>query len=211
MSYILEQSRRNDRERELKNLRKQVKDLEIELKGRCHRRYHKDSSDDPNYTGVESSHGGGLRRSRDKSHETMGCCHESPYRDRHRHHNAMLDTISWVLRRAARSPFSDKIELTKMPRHFTHPPFTIYDVKTDLVEHVSHYIQMMSLYSQNNILMCKVFPSNLEPTTMRWFNGLRKGFIHKFLGVDVGVQGAIHNVQRGSSTDRCIVVYEDEE
>ena len=54
-------------------------------------------------------------------------------------------------------------------------PFTIYDGKNDLVEHVSHYIQMMSLYSHNDGLMRKVFPFSLGLTTMRWFNGLRKG------------------------------------
>jgi len=48
------------------------------------------------------------------------------------------------------------------------------------MEHVSHYIQMMSLHTHNNALMCKVFPSSLKPTALRWFNGLRKGFIHSF-------------------------------
>ena len=33
MFYIFEQSRLNDRERELENLQKQVKDLEIKLRG----------------------------------------------------------------------------------------------------------------------------------------------------------------------------------
>ncbi|XP_050249312.1 uncharacterized protein LOC126696669 [Quercus robur] len=28
--------------------------------------------------------------------------------------------------------------------------------------------------------MCKVFPSSLGPTALRWFNGLRKGSIHSF-------------------------------
>ncbi|XP_075640287.1 uncharacterized protein LOC142612041 [Castanea sativa] len=28
--------------------------------------------------------------------------------------------------------------------------------------------------------MCKVFPSSLNPTALRWFNGLRKGSIHSF-------------------------------
>ena len=28
--------------------------------------------------------------------------------------------------------------------------------------------------------MCKVFSSSLGPTTLRWFNGLRKGSIHNF-------------------------------
>ena len=49
------------------------------------------------------------------------------------------------------------------------------------MEHVSHYIQMMSLHTYNNALMCKVFPSSLGPTTLRWFNGLRKGSIHNFV------------------------------
>ena len=140
VSYIPKWSHQSNQELKLENLRKQVKDLEIELRGRCCRRYYEDSSDDPNYTGVESSRGGGLRWSRDRSHETMGRCHESPHCDRHKHHNATLDTMSQVLRRAARTPFSNKIEHTKMPRHFTRPPFTIYDGKTNLVEHVSHYI-----------------------------------------------------------------------
>lgn len=39
---------------------------------------------------------------------------------------------------------------------------------------------MMSLYSQNDALKCKVFPSSLRPTALRWFNGLRKGSIHNF-------------------------------
>ena len=119
-------------------------------------------------------------QSRDKSHETIGRYQESPHRERHGHHNAAMDAMSRALRRAARSLFSDEIECMEMPRWFTRPPFTIYDGKTDPVEYVSHYIQMMSLYSHNDGLMCKVFPSSLRPTAMRWFNGLRKGSIRNF-------------------------------
>ena len=38
----------------------------------------------------------------------------------------------------------------------------------------------MTLHTHNDALMCKVFPSSLGPTTLRWFNGLRKGSIHSF-------------------------------
>ena len=31
----------------------------------------------------------------------------------------------------------------------------------------------MAIHSQNEALMCKVFPSNLGPVVMRWFNGLK--------------------------------------
>ena len=83
--------------------------------------------------------------------------------------NAALDAISQTLRKVVRSPFSEEIEHTEMSRHFTRLPFTCYDGKINPVEHVSHYTQLMVLYSWNDGLMCKVFPSNLGPTTMRVF------------------------------------------
>ena len=39
---------------------------------------------------------------------------------------------------------------------------------------------MMSLHAHNDALICKVFPSSLGPTALRWVNGLRKGSIHSF-------------------------------
>ena len=49
------------------------------------------------------------------------------------------------------------------------------------VEHVNHYIHMMSLHTHNDELICKVFLLSLGPTTLRWFNGLQKGSIHSFV------------------------------
>ena len=91
-----------------------------------------------------------------------------------------MDAMSRALLRATRSPFLDDIERSPMPNRFTCPPFNSYDEKTNPVEHVSHYIKMMSLHTNNDALMCKVFPSSLRPTALRWFNGLRKGSIHSF-------------------------------
>ena len=67
-----------------------------------------------------------------------------------------------------------------MPSRFTQPLFNSYDGKTNPVEHVSHHIQMMSLHTHNDALICKLFPSSLGPAALRWFNGLRKGSIHNF-------------------------------
>ena len=104
----------------------------------------------------------------------------SPRRERCGHPSAAMDTMSRALERVAQSPFFEEIKCTKMPRHFTCLPFTCYDSKTDLVEHISHYTQLMALYSWNDGLLYKVFPSSLGPITMRWFNGLRKDSIHHF-------------------------------
>ena len=60
------------------------------------------------------------------------------------------------------------------------PPFNSYDGKMDPVEHVSHYIQMISFHTHNDALMCKVFPSSLGPIALRWFNGLWNGSMHSF-------------------------------
>ena len=91
-----------------------------------------------------------------------------------------MDAMSRALRRATRSPFLRDIEMEPMLSRFTRPPFNSYNGNTDPIEHVSHYIQMMSLHTHNDALMCKVFPSSLGPIALRWFNGLRKGSIHSF-------------------------------
>ena len=58
--------------------------------------------------------------------------------------------------------------------------FTMYNGRTDPVEHVSHFNQSMVVHSKNEALICKVFPSSLGPVAMRWFDGLRAGSINSF-------------------------------
>ena len=48
------------------------------------------------------------------------------------------------------------------------------------VEHVSQFNQMMEIHSKNEALMCKVFPSNLGPAAMRWFNGLKADSVDSY-------------------------------
>ena len=67
-----------------------------------------------------------------------------------------------------------------MSSRFTRPSFISYDRKIDSMKHVSHYIQMMSLHNHNDAFMCRVFPSSIGPSTLRWFNGLGKSSIHSF-------------------------------
>ena len=69
-----------------------------------------------------------------------------------------MNAMSRALRSAARLPFSDEIERVPMSSRFTWPPFNSYDGQIDPVEHISHYIHMMSLHTHNDMLMCKCFP-----------------------------------------------------
>ena len=163
------------RNQEMERLRKLVRELELEVRGRRRRGNRDESPDDSDCTGKskgESFHQSSSRQSRERLSEIIKWHPDSP--NWHRHHSAAMDVISQALRRATQSPFSNKIERTN------HPPFISYNGKTDPIKHVGHYIQMMSLHSQNDALICKVFPSSLGPTVLRWFNGLKKGSIHSF-------------------------------
>ena len=90
------------------------------------------------------------------------------------------DVISKALNQISKSPFTRWIEGGRLSRQFTQPTFTMYNGRTDPVKHVSHFNQRMAEHSKNEALICKVFPSNLGPIAMRWFNGLRAGSIDYF-------------------------------
>ena len=87
--------------------------------------------------------------------------------------------MSKALNQISNSPFT-WIEGGRLPQRLTQPTFTMYNGRTDPVEHVSHFNQRMAIHSKNETLMCKVFPSSLGPVVMRWFNGLRTGSIDSF-------------------------------
>ena len=89
---------------------------------------------------------------------------------------AMNEALSQV----AKSPFTRRIECASLPRRFNQPTFSLYNGRTDPVEHVSHFNQKMAVHSKDEALMCKIFPSSLGPMAMRWFNGLRANSIDSF-------------------------------
>ena len=88
--------------------------------------------------------------------------------------------MSKALNQISKLPFTHKIEGAILPQWFHQPMFTIYNSRTDLVEHVSHFNQRMIIHSKDEALMCKVFLFNLGPVAMRWFDGLRADFIDSF-------------------------------
>ena len=85
-----------------------------------------------------------------------------------------------ALSQVSKSPFMRNIEDASLPWRFHQPTFTLYIGRSDPVEHVSHFNQKMAVHSKDEALMCKIFPSNLGPVAMRWFNGLRANSIDSF-------------------------------
>ena len=85
-----------------------------------------------------------------------------------------------ALSQISKSPFTRGIERAKLPRCFHQPTFSMYNGRTDPVEHVSQFKQKMAVYSQDETLLCRVFPSSLGPMPMGWFDGLRTNSISSF-------------------------------
>ena len=85
-----------------------------------------------------------------------------------------------ALNQISKSSFTRRIEGGKLPQRFTQPTFTMYNGKTNPVVHVSHFNQRMAIHSKNEALMCKVFPSNLGPVAMRWFDSLKEDSVSSF-------------------------------
>ena len=85
-----------------------------------------------------------------------------------------------ALSQVARSPFTRSIEGASLPWRFHQPSFSLYNSRTDPVEHVSHFRQKMAVQSRDEALMYKIFPSSLGLMAMRWFNGLKANSIDSF-------------------------------
>ena len=77
--------------------------------------------------------------------------------------NVMKKALSQI----SKSPFTRGIEKAKFPRRFHQPTFTMYNGRTDPVEHVSQFKQKMAIHSQDEALLCRVFSSSLGPMPTR--------------------------------------------
>ena len=158
--------------------------LEIDdLKKKLHRAQRKQTPSSSNMSSSNKEDDNYRRRSRTPPSETFS------YDEKHHHkcrnksspckglgNNAMSKALNQI----SKSPFTRKIEGAKLPRQFHQPTFTIYNGRTDPVEHVSQFNQMMVVLSKDEALMCKVFPFSLGPVAMRWFDDLMANSINSF-------------------------------
>ena len=152
---------KNDRD-----MQREIDELKRELRHARQRR----SSPNSEPSSEETDGASYRRRSKTPPSETFSYEEEHHHRRRYKSpprrglgNNAMNKALSQV----SKSPFTRNIEDASLPRRFHQPTFTIYNGWTDPVEHVSHFSQRMAIYSKDEALMCKVFPSSLGPMAMR--------------------------------------------
>ena len=110
------------------------------------------------------------RRSRTPPNESFS--YDEDYHHKRRNRNSSSrglrnDAISRPLNQISRSPFTRKIEGGRLPRWFTQPTFTIYNGRTDLVEHVRHFNQRMAVHS-NNVYGIPIQLGTCGDEVVRW-------------------------------------------
>ncbi|XP_048438963.1 uncharacterized protein LOC125476676 [Pyrus x bretschneideri] len=95
-----------------------------------------------------------------------------------------IDTTDDALRKNVanlnRSPFIDKVEQTEPPRKFSPLHFTLFKRDEDLNRHLMHYRRAMTLYANNDALMCKIFTTTLQGEAQDWFHNLLPRSIWNF-------------------------------
>ena len=158
--------------------------LEIDhLKRKLRHQQRKRTPSNSNFSSDDEEDGSYRQKSRIPPSESFSYVEDYHHKRRNRSSSSRglgNDAMSKALNQISRLPFTRRINGAELPRRFTQPTFTMYNGRTDLVEHVSHFNQRMVVHSKNEVLMCKVFPSSLGPVAMRWFDGLGVGSIDSF-------------------------------
>ena len=163
------QSRGKSHVSHAKNERDMQREID-ELKKELHRAQRRCTSPNSELSSEETDDATYRRRSRTPPSETFSCDEEYRHRRRNKSspheglgNNAMNEALSQV----SKSPFMRNIEDASLPRRFHQPTFTLYNGRTDPVEHVSHFSQKMAVHSRDEALMCNIFSSSLGPMAMR--------------------------------------------
>ena len=161
------------------DLQHEIDDLKKKL--RRAQRNHIPSNSDTSSTDEE---GDGYRNSSETPPSESYSCEEERSLKRRRKSPSRKGAGAKQMKRAltqiSKSPFTRGIERARLPRRFHQPTFSMYNGRTDPVEHVSQFRQKMAVYSQDEALLCRVFPSSLGPMPMRWFDGLKTNSISSF-------------------------------
>ena len=160
-------------------MQKEIDHLKRSLRHECRRRAPSNSD----YSSDDEEDQDHRKRSRTPPSESFS--YDKDYCRSRKNNNSSLrglvnDAMNKALNQVSKSPFTCWIEEGRFPRWFTQPTFTLYNGRTDPVEHASHFNQKMAVHSKNKTLICKVFSSSLGPVAMRWFDGMRARSISSF-------------------------------
>ena len=79
-----------------------------------------------------------------------------------------------------RHPFTNNIIEVPLPEKWKGFNRDRYDWSTDPDEHIDAYTTHMSLYTSDDAVLCRVFPTSLKGATLSWFTKLSPNSINIF-------------------------------
>jgi len=79
-----------------------------------------------------------------------------------------------------RHPFTDKIMNIELSSNWKGLSMDWYDRMIDPDVHVDIYVTQINLYTGNNAVFCRVFPTSLKGATLSWFTHLPPYSVDKF-------------------------------
>ena len=126
--------------------------LEIDhLRRRLRRKRQRRTPSNSDFSSNDDRDGSYRPRSRTLPNKSFSCDEDSHHERRNKGspcEGLGNDAISKALNQISRLPFTRKIEGGKLPWWFTQPTFTMYNGRTNPVEHVSHFNQRMVVHSK---------------------------------------------------------------
>uniref|UniRef100_A0A2N9IWV9 Integrase catalytic domain-containing protein n=1 Tax=Fagus sylvatica TaxID=28930 RepID=A0A2N9IWV9_FAGSY len=172
LKYSSTASQAEDSERIISKLRREIRDLKQETRGRSPakerpRNRSESRSLTPQPVPTQPLEYGKHSRSRPPLHIGKGPqTKEQTSRKTARlgRQHAVWKALDLV----SSSPFSRQIERAELLERYTAPCFEIYNGRTDPVAHIGRYQQSMALSRYNDPLMCRLFPSSLGEVALRW-------------------------------------------
>ena len=130
-SYVSHAKNERDMQREIDELKKELR--------RVQRRR---SSPDSELSSEKTNDATYRRRSRTSPSETFSCDEEYHHRRKNKspiHKGLGNNALNEALSQVAKSPFTRSIEGASLSRRFHQSIFSLYNGRTDPVEHVSHF------------------------------------------------------------------------
>ncbi|XP_028054672.1 uncharacterized protein LOC114258864 [Camellia sinensis] len=83
-------------------------------------------------------------------------------------------------RKDIHDPFVQHIAKATFLKKFKAPSFILYDRKSNPIDHVRHYKQVMTLHADDEVLMCRIFPNSLRSLVVKWYYRLEPGLVGSF-------------------------------
>ncbi|XP_020239059.1 uncharacterized protein LOC109818073 [Cajanus cajan] len=83
-------------------------------------------------------------------------------------------------RRQGRTPFTPDVAGARLPDNWKNMTLEKFDGTTDPEEHLDAFVTQISLYTDDEAIMCKVFPTSLRGPALNWFTRLPPGSVDSF-------------------------------